>query len=331
MGLSHRTVVISFSAFLLALSACGMVGPPAEGYFDRTLNVSGAVDLDVSTGAGSIDIRPGDASLVKVHSRIQARDDWSNRGEEKVRYLTANPPIQQNGNTIRIGRIEDFAYRNNVSISYEIVVPTDSQVRSETGSGRIRIEGITGRVNAGAGSGSIDISKIGNEVVAHTGSGSIDIDEVAGRVEASTGSGSIRAEHVSGPIKARTGSGTLTLQQTPSERSGIRDVEANTGSGSIDASGIDGSLRAGSASGSITASGAPSGDWEVSASSGSVTLHLGADAAFDLHAHAGSGQITVDHPLTINGLNTKHDIRGKVRDGGNLVEVRTGSGNIVIR
>lgn len=331
MRLPKRTIVMSVSSFLLALSACGMVGPAAEGYFDRTLSVMGPVELDISTGSGSIDIRTGDSSVVKVHGRIQARDDWSNRGEEKIRYLEANPPIQQNGNNIRIGRIDNSAYRNNVSISYEIVVPAESEVRSETGSGRVRIEGIRGRVNAGTGSGSIDVSNIDNEVVAHTGSGSVDLDGIAGRVEASTGSGSIRAEHISGPIKAHTGSGSVMLQQTPPERNGARDVEADTGSGRIEVTGVDGSFRAQTGSGSITASGVPSGDWEVTASSGNVTLHLGANAAFDLHAHAGSGQITVDHPVTVSGLNSKHDIRGKVRDGGSLVEVRTSSGNIVIR
>ena len=157
----------------------------------------------------------------------------------------ANPPIEQTGNTIRIGRINDPAYRNNVSISYEIVVPAETRVRSNTGSGSQKIEGVRGPVDAHTGSGSIAMLDIGNDVVAETGSGSIGLDHVAGKVDAHTGSGSIRAEGVSGPIKAETGSGGISLSLTAAERGGAGlDVEASTGSGSIEVSGVNGSLRA---------------------------------------------------------------------------------------
>jgi ribosomal protein S9 len=62
-----------------------------------------------------------------------------------------------------------------------------------------------------------------------------------------------------------------------------------------------------------------------------VTLHLNRDAAFDLYAHASSGRITVDHPLTVTGTLSRHEMRGKVRGGGNLIEIRTSSGGITIR
>src|SRR5688572_6910229 len=94
----------------------------ASGQFDRQLTVDGPPDIEVRTGSGSIDIRTGGSGQVRVVGRITAhRGFWnSSNAEERVRRIEANPPVTQNGNSIRIG---EFAERNlfeNVSISYEI-------------------------------------------------------------------------------------------------------------------------------------------------------------------------------------------------------------------
>src|SRR5262245_19827881 len=68
-----------------------------EGSFERTLNVSGVVDLDVSTGSGSIEVRPGSSGRVEIRGRIRAGGDWwrsDRNAEEAVRQLESNPPIE---------------------------------------------------------------------------------------------------------------------------------------------------------------------------------------------------------------------------------------------
>jgi DUF4097 and DUF4098 domain-containing protein YvlB len=326
-----KVVVIGLCSYLFALAACDIAYPAVEGKFDRTLKVTGRVELEVTTGSGSIDIRAGSSSVVEIHGMIRANDDWQNNAQEKVRYLTTNPPVEQNGNVIRIGQIEDRTYRNNVSIAYEIVVPAETQIQAKTGSGSERVEGVRGPVEASTGSGSISLYSIASDVNARTGSGSIHLDQVTGNVEAHTGSGSIRGGNITGSIKADTGSGGIGLGQTSAESGATREVEVSTGSGSIEITGVNGPLRAESHSGGISVTGNPSGDWELDASSGSVTLALTANAAFDLYAHSSSGRISVDHPVTVSGTISKHEMRGKVRGGGHLIDVRTSSGGITIR
>src|SRR5436309_891578 len=109
----------------------------AEGTFQRTLTVAGPVDLEVSTGAGHIDIKPGTSGRVEVRAmfRISERSRSRRQAESVSRQLQSNPPIEQNGNTIRIGRINDSEARHNVTISYDISVPAATQLRSRTGSG----------------------------------------------------------------------------------------------------------------------------------------------------------------------------------------------------
>jgi len=101
----------------------------AEGSFERTLTVTGPVALDVTTGAGNIQIRTRESGRVRVVGRIRATHGFlgGRRGaEEKVRYLEAYPPVEQSGNSIRIGTIEQEELRRNISISYEIEVPAEA-------------------------------------------------------------------------------------------------------------------------------------------------------------------------------------------------------------
>jgi len=324
--------ILPVFALLIVFSACIPAFPAAEGRFQRTLTVTGPVDLDVSTGSGSIVVRSGGSATVEISGLIRANDDRENNAQDKVRYLEATPPIEQSGNTIRIGRISDPAFRKNVSISYEIFVPAETRVRSETGSGSQKVEGVRGPVAAHTGSGSIAMLEIGSDVIAQTGSGSIGLDHVAGRVDAHTGSGSIRATDISGPIKAETGSGGITLSLAAAERGGDGlDVEASAGSGSIEVSGVNGSLRASTGSGGIRAGGVPAGDWKLHTSSGSVTLQLDANASFDIDARTSSGSISTSHPITITGAASKRELHGRVRNGGHLIEASTSSGSIAIR
>lgn len=323
----HRTESILFSLLmLLGVASCVYGGPRAEGSFERTLQVTGPVDLDVSTGSGSIRVRSGSASVILIHGVVRARDGSGISAEEKVRYLQANPPVEQSGNRIQVGRIQDRRYGNNVSISYEIEVPAETRAVLGSGSGSISADGLAGPVKADTGSGSIDLNRIGAEVDAQSGSGSIRIESVNGRAEASTGSGSIRAAGVGGPVKASSGSGSIFSEQTAPG-----DADLETGSGTVEAHGVDGALHIRTSSGSVKASGRAAGNWSIRTSSGSATVRLDGNAAFDLWARTSSGRITVNHPLTVMGTMSRSEIRGKVRGGGSLVEVKTSSGGIVIQ
>ena len=284
MRTSYTAVALGFC--LLAFQAAA-AGP--EGSFDRTLNVTGAVDLDVQTSSGRIEVRPGDSSSVRIHAVIRANNEFSHGDEAaRIREIETNPPVQQTGNTIRIVPPADEWVRRHVSISYELVVPQQSRLRARTGSGSENVEGIQGPLELETGSGSVTVTRVDDEVRIQTGSGHIELDSVKGKVDAHTGSGSIQGAGLAGPVSAHTGSGSVRLEQT-----GSGPIEAHTGSGG-------------------------------------VNVRLPAEAAFDLYAHTGSGHVTVDHPITMQGSVGGHEIQGKVKGGGALVDVRTGSGSVRI-
>jgi len=299
----------------------------AEGSFDKTLQVTGPVDLQITTGSGAIQVRAGNSGTVQIHGRIKARDrgDGGLSAAEKVRQLEAHPPIEQDGNNIRVGHIEDSNLRQNVSISYEVVVPQETRLRAETGSGDQAVEGIKGPLKAATGSGGIRVMRVGGEVHAETGSGDIQLDSIQGSVTANTGSGSIHANGVAGEFSGETGSGDVRLEQ-----SAPGSVRVATGSGEVELSGVRGPLKVETGSGGIKAQGELSGDWRLETGSGGITVALPSSAAFDLHAHTDSGRISTNRSITLQGALSRNDYRGKVGAGGYLLEVKTGSGDIHI-
>ena len=322
---SDRLLTLSILTFAV-MSMCFAVSTrAAEGHFTRTLQVSGAVDLEVQTGSGSIDVRTGDSSTVRITGTIRASRGWSDSAsaEQKVRYLETNPPIEQHGNLIKIGHLEDEELQRNISISYEIVAPVETRLRSTSGSGDQSVSGLRGPVETSSGSGSLKLTNIGDMVRASTGSGLISVEGVKGSVRATTGSGEIAATGVGGGLHASTGSGNVTLRQTAPG-----DVEVSTGSGTLQLEGVHGAVRAQTASGNILVEGEGQGSWRLSTASGSVTVRLPGEQGFTLHTHTVSGSLHTAREMTVQGTFDKHELEGKVGGGGFMLDVSTVSGNI---
>jgi len=287
----------------------------ATGSFQQTLSVDGPLVLDVSTGSGSIEIISGGSQRVEVKGHIKVGAGSflglftrsSDERQELVDRLENEPPISLVDGRLEVGHLKGSAFERNVSISYEIVVPAGTEVLSHTGSGSMTISGVAGPVEAKTGSGRITLTDIGASVNVRSGSGTIQADNIAGAFEAHTGSGNVRLTQVA-----------------------PGDVVVTVGSGGANLHGVVGALRVKAGSGRVEIDGRQEGAWNVDTGSGSVRIRLPGDAAFELDAHTGSGGITVDHPLTIQGKVSKRRMRGDVRGGGDLLTVETGSGGIRI-
>ena len=297
----------------------------AESSFQRTLQVSGTANIDLSTGSGSVHVRAGNSGQVLITGHVKVTNWFGGDAERRVQAIVNQPPIQQNGNDIRIGHASDSELLHNVSISYELVVPAETRLRSHTGSGNQDVQGLNDELEVETGSGSMKISDIGAEVRADAGSGDIELDQVKGNVRVKTGSGSIHAMQISGSFDGNTGSGHIVLEQTAAG-----EVRAETGSGGMELRGVQGSLEATAGSGDIRAEGNPTSSWTLRTGSGGVHLKLASGAGFDLNAHTSSGFISVSQPVTVQGTINRKELRGKVHGGGVPLEVETGSGNIEI-
>lgn len=280
----------------------------SDGNFDRTLSVSGAVNLDVSTGSGDIRVTTGSSNQVVVHGTIH-RSNWVFGGDDNaVRQVENNPPIQQSGSSIRIGYNLPEDVRRHVSIDYDITVPADTALQAHTGSGNIDAAGVRSASQLQTGSGDIRARDLGHGLQAHTGSGNIRVENVAAPFQGESGSGDIEA--------SLTGSG---------------DVDTRTGSGHIEVRGAKGSLRARTGSGDIEADGTVAGPWELHSGSGNIRLAVGSGTGFNVNIHTSSGSIHSDLPITVQGSLGRQQLSGTVGGGGPTVEASTSSGDVEIR
>lgn len=323
---SAKTLI--FLAAVLCIAALPL-SAATTGHFERTLQVNGQVTLEVLSGSGNINVHQGGSGSVSVSAKIHANSgSWlfgSGNVEDRIHRIEQNPPIVQNGNTITIGKIEDRDLTRNISIDYDVTVPAQTRLNSHTGSGDQTISGLQLSTTAKTGSGNITMEHVTADVHVSSGSGDLQLTSIKGPLYCDTGSGNIRADDIGGDVVANTGSGNVEVRQSAGG-----NVRAETGSGNIRLSGIKGGLRASAGSGDIHAEGEPTGDWQLGAGSGNITLKVPSQVSFNIDARTSSGSLTVHRPVTMQGTLSRNHIQGKVGNGGVLLDLHTGSGDIEV-
>jgi hypothetical protein len=281
-----KAIKLIFSCIALATQLVAL----EERSFDKTLSVSGPVELDVTTASGGITVTHGSSGVVQIHAILTSDQGWFTSGDvaEPMRELERNPPIEQNGNRVRLGysggRRELL---RGISIRFGIQTPPDTRVQASAASGGIRVDGVNGPVDCKTASGGIEIHNVAADVHASSASGSQHIRNIKGAVFARSASGGTEALEVAGPIDAEAASGSVRLGQR-----------------------VAAPIRARTAS-------------------GSVTVELARNSGYDVTVTTGSGHMTIPE-MTVNSSFSRHHIEGKVRSGGPAVSIHTASGSIRI-
>lgn len=145
---------------------------------------------------------------------------------------------------------------------------------------------------------------------AHSGDGHITITGVKGELRLESGDGSIEARSVDGKLNADTRDGQVRVQGR------FDALDLHTGDGSIEVEVAPGSRMA--------------AGWILRSGDGRLKLRLPQDFAADLDAHTGDGHISVDFPVTVSGSVRENSMRGRMNGGGQLLELRTGDGDILV-
>ena len=320
--LRQRRFLITLILTMAAVSvvACN-VGPAASGSFDRNYTVTGPLRLEITNASGDVDITGSADGKVHVHGVVRASGMGFGDPQKRLDQTLANPPIEQKGDTIRIGK--EMSGLRHLSIAYIIQVPHDTEVSATVASGAQAVRGVRGPVKVQAASGSIRVEKIDRDAQLTTASGSVSANDVGDDVRVSSASGSINVTNTKGDVRVNAIAGTIQVL-----RPGAR-VETDTASGAIDIQGALNDVKAHAASGRVSVQGNPAANsyWELKTVSGSVLLKVPASANFHLSAQAVSGEIRTDIPIMIEEQG-KRVLRARMGRGGARVDVQTVSGEI---
>ena len=175
----------------------------------RTFTVSNNQPTIVINDAnGNIQVNAGGgSSSVDVQATTQA-DGFGNPNKGQVSYNQS-----PDGNTITI----KFTSQDG-SADFNVTVPNHSNLRLQTSSGDIDVEGINGQISMSTDSGNVTATN----------------DILSGSSNLSTASGNITAkqDQLAGPAVLHTDSGNITFDGSINARG---DYQFTTGSGNIDA------------------------------------------------------------------------------------------------
>ena len=316
---NHRLSLLVLSA-VLVLAGCES-GPSVSGAFDRSFNVTGPIRLELNNASGDVNITGSADGKVHVRGEVRASGFGIDSTRKRLDDTLANPPIEQKGDTIRIGK--DMSRMRNISITYTIQVPRATEVDANVASGAQTIRNVTGPVTVRAASGSIRLENIQHDAEVTTASGTITASDVGSDLHVSTASGNVELTGIKGNVRASTVSGVIRITK-PGAR-----VEVGNTSGEIEIQGASNDVKAHAISGLVSVQGNPGADsyWDLKSVSGGVQLRVPAAANLHLTAEASSGDIRSDIPIVVEEQG-KHTLRAHMGSGGGRVDVHTVSGEI---
>jgi DUF4097 and DUF4098 domain-containing protein YvlB len=316
-NLCSSLVVLSAMALLAGCNS----GPSVNGSFDRNYNVTGPIRLELANAAGDVDIMGSADGQVHVRGEVRASGFGFDNPQKRLDDTLANPPIEQRGDTIRIGK--EMSRTRNISIAYTIQVPHDTEVSATVASGAQTIRGVRGPVKVQAASGSIRVERIERDTQVTTASGSVSAADIGNDVRVSSASGSVSVSNTKGDVHVNALAGVIRISN-PGGR-----IEADTASGEVEIQGAAKDVKAHAVSGRVSVLGNPGADsyWELKTVSGAVQLGVPASANLHLSAEAVSGEIRTDIPIVIEEQG-KHSLRAHMGSGGGRVDVHTVSGEI---
>lgn len=169
----------------------------------RTYTLAAGGRLEISNRNGGIDVEPASGRDVEVvvDRRVRGGPD-----EEARAFLQALKMTEQvTPDSVRIeAQLPDGAgesrngviTRNRVTISYRVKVPAGLRLTLSTGNGGVKLEDVTGQIDASTTNGEIDAIDVSGSVKATAVNGGIRVEmqSMTGDVEVSVTNGGIRVE-----------------------------------------------------------------------------------------------------------------------------------------
>jgi DUF4097 and DUF4098 domain-containing protein YvlB len=177
----------------------------------KSFPTSGVPTVILNTFDGRISIRAWDKPEVMVNAIKRASDEQSLRGiVVKTEQRGSEVNVQTNYDNSAARRAGGML-NTNASVTLDVFVPRNANIKALSGDGRVELEGVTGGVQVQTGDGRIDVRDGGGQLIAKTGDGHIDVSNYTGDVDAKTGDGRINLDGRFAQLAARTGSGSISL------------------------------------------------------------------------------------------------------------------------
>lgn len=313
-------------------------------FLTKSLKGETVKNVRVQTSGGSISVEGITSGEARLEMFVRSNDRHDNFTKEEIqKKLDEDYTIEigvANQKLIAVAKQKNKItnWKNALSISFAVYVPTNVSTDLNTSGGSISISNVTGQQDFKTSGGSLHADHIKGKMVGRTSGGSIEVSDSDNDIDLSTSGGSISAKDCMGKIRLHTSGGSLQIKNLKGEidaktsggsvvgKEVSGEIDAHTSGGNIDFTDVSGSLAASTSGGNI--------DVEMTKldkfltlrnSGGSVHLTVPKNQGLDLDL---KGDRVKSTALTnFSGSMEDDEVRGKINGGGAQITVK-GSGSI---
>jgi hypothetical protein len=294
------------TGLVMAVLAMGLVGQRVRAEdFVKSYPVTNRVKVHVDTNDASISVITSDAN------QVEFRVTYRGVELDKTLHIETHQQGDEVELSARVVGFVSFSFGYQRKVHIEVRMPKEADLELETADGSVEASALSGNISLHTHDGSIRANHLAGTIDLHSGDGSITVDTLSGNIRLRTGDGGIDGDGLDGKCEAISGDGHIHV------------------TGRFDALKIrsgDGSITARAAQGSKMASG-----WEINTRDGSVAVALPSNFQADIDASSGDGRITLDTPITVQGVISKSQVHGQMNGGGQTLIVHTGDGSIHLK
>lgn len=293
--------------------------------FTITVPVETSVDVETSLGEVSVSDINGDATItndfgdISIENIAGALNASSKSGTLKVSAVKAGSQDidihsgfgqvtveQLSGKNVTVTSSSGTIELNNIRATGDLLTSSDfGNVTYENGS--------SASLDVGTKSGKVSLTKVNvrDELKIQNDFGEIElVQAMAGSYDMNTNSGSIDVDGAQNNLKAHTDFGSITIKNADSAT-----LDLDTKSGTIEFSGSLGE-----------------GPHMVNSDFGQIDLYIPTDTKLKMSLETNFGNISSEIPITVilEGNLERNKQEGTINGGGDLLTVRTKSGDINI-
>jgi hypothetical protein len=335
--------------FLAVALVCAMsvYANETEESVRKSVPVSSATHLRLSTEFGSINLQPGTGKSVDVE--VYFRGDPPSRREFDRMLHDFSLRVNQQGSEVSVDAV--FLHGWEPFLSFLLDFPFSGHAichdwRCLTYSSWLRETELrvavpqTFSASVSTSGGGISITRLKGEVTAHTSGGWLRFDRIEGPINGSTSGGGITITGAKGKSVVRTSGGPIHVSDSdgdvdastsggPIAIDGVSgDVKARTSGGWIDARDIAGAIDASTSGGPVTASlrAQPQHECHLYTSGGNISLSLANHIHVNLDASSSGGWVSTDFDVPYQGDRRLHELRTPINGGGPVLYLHTSGG-----
>jgi len=328
-------------ALLVAL-ASGLLGSKAAAEawfeFERSVEVTAPVDLELSLTAGKVYVTRGgtDRLVIEGIKRVWGHE-WEDarriadliqvdvkQGGDQVKIITNYLPLGDRDKSLRGKEFEGGAVHYG-NVDYRITAPAFARITILGQAAEVEVVSVEGDVTVENGHGGFKGESLVGAVKIRQKSGDIELAGIEGPIDVDNGSGRTSGEFLFGPLTLRQGEGEISLQWVEG------DIRIKSLSSTVRIQQMRGAVDLESENGDVyvkTELDSPR-DFFVQTVSGRIVFSVPERSAGTLTMQSQSGVIATELPVAVQAM-TAHRLEGIIGRGGTRIELSSNSGDVTL-